>query len=253
MDAVAGILARTEHRPWPVPDRPWIMRQTWRDLAFLHWSCDAELLRPHVPAGLELDTFDGRAWIGVVPFHMTGIRLRGLPPVPGTHAFAELNVRTYVRGADRAGVWFFSLDAASTLAVEVARAWFHLPYFRASMRTEERDGRIEYASERRDRRGADAELVARYRGLGPAPAARGSLEHWLTERYCLFASRRGSVVVADIHHVPWPLERAEVDIERCTMTDGHGVSVAGRAPLAHFAKRLDVVVWAPRPFTRAFA
>lgn len=234
-----------------MPERPWIMRQTWRDLAFLHWPCTAASLAPHIPRGLELDTFDGRAWIGVVPFRMTGIRLRGLPPVPGTHAFPELNVRTYVTGGGRAGVWFFSLDAASTLAVEVARAWFRLPYFRASMRTAECDGWIDYASERRDSRGAAATLSARYRGVGPAPAPRGSLEHWLTERYCLFAERRGTLQVGDIQHSPWPLERAEVELERCSMTDAYGVSVAGRAPLAHFAKRLDVLVWAPRPLTGA--
>src|SRR5437867_5100192 len=125
------LLNQTSHRPWPLPSRPWVTTMRWHDLLFLHWPVRPEIIRPLIPNGLELDTFDGAAWIGVVPFRMTGVRLRWLPPLPGISAFPELNVRTYVRVRDRPGVYFFSLDAGSRTAVAMARAWFHLPYFHA--------------------------------------------------------------------------------------------------------------------------
>ena len=123
-----------DHRPTPLPRAPWVMKQRWEDLLFAHWPCDMSQLRAQVPAALEIDTFDGQAWIGIVPFRMSGVRLRWVPPLPGTSAFPELNVRTYVRAGARRGVWFFSLDASSPAAVKAARWWFHLPYFHADMR-----------------------------------------------------------------------------------------------------------------------
>src|SRR6478736_184531 len=116
----SAILRQTAHRPWSLPDGPWTMTQTWHDLLFAHWRIRLDVMRPLVPRELEIDTFDGSAWIGVVPFRMSAVRMRGLPPVPGASAFPELNVRTYVRYGGRAGVWFFSLDAESALAVFAA-------------------------------------------------------------------------------------------------------------------------------------
>src|SRR5262245_39338566 len=125
------ILDRIAHRPWPQPDGPWVMAQTWHDLLFAHWRIDSALLRPQIPSALEIDTFDGEAWIAVVPFRMSGVRLRMAPQVPGLSAFPEVNVRTYVKADGKPGVWFFSLDATNAVAVAAARLTFHLPYFRA--------------------------------------------------------------------------------------------------------------------------
>src|SRR4029079_1151950 len=110
-DPVATVVSGA--RGWPVPPRPWLLRMVWEDLLFAHWPCDPAALEPHLPPGLALDTFDGRAWLGVVPFRISGIRARGLPAIPGLRGFLELNLRTYVVAGGKPGVWFFSLDAAS--------------------------------------------------------------------------------------------------------------------------------------------
>lgn len=248
MSATARAAFATAHRPWPVPEAPWVMAQVWHDLLFAHWPVSPESLRARVPAELELDTFDGSAWIGIVPFRMSGVRLRGLPAVPGTSAFPELNVRTYVRVGDRPGVWFFSLDAANALAVAVARAWFDLPYFRARMSCAARGEEIDYASERTHRGAPAAAWRGTYAPTGPVElAARGTLEHWLTERYCLYArSPAGRIRRGEIHHEPWPLQPARARIAVDTMATAHGIALPDRAPHLLFARRLDVRIWAPR-------
>src|SRR5215213_585770 len=133
MQNARAILSDPGHRLWPRPRRPWVMAQTWTHLLFAHWPLPPEAVRPLIPAGLPLDTFDGQAWVGIVPFQVVGLRARWLPPIPGTANFPELNVRTYITRDDKPGVWFFSLDAANRLAVEAARASYHLPYFKADM------------------------------------------------------------------------------------------------------------------------
>ena len=229
-----------DHRPWPLPDRPWSWRQSWRDLLFAHWAVDAALVRPLIPEGLALQEFDGTAWIAVVPFRMSGVMRRPLPDLPWISAFPELNVRTYVERDGRSGVWFLSLDATNPLAVWAARRFFHLPYHRATMSLEHDAERITYHSVRES---------ARFEGIyGPTSdvyrAAPGALEHWLTERYCLYAQdARGVLWCNDVHHAPWPLQRAEADIRVNTMLSPHGLTVPTSAPLLHFARRLDVVVW----------
>jgi uncharacterized protein len=241
-----------EHRPWPRPAGPWVMRQTWHDLLFAHWPVPAAKLRaalsPDPATGLALDTFDGAAWVGVVPFRMSGVRPRGLPPLPRLSAFPELNVRTYVTLGDRPGVWFFSLDAGNALAVRIARRWFHLPYFAARMACEGEGGGLRYASERAHAGAPPARFLARYAPAGAvAPSRPGTLEHWLTERYCLYAydARAGRLLRGEIHHARWPLQPAEAEIEACAMTAGHGFELPDAAPLLHFARRLDVIVWSP--------
>jgi len=243
------ILNETAHRPWPMPDAPWLMSQSWHDLLFAHWPMDADALRPHVPAGFEIDRHDGQAWVGIVPFRMTNVAPRGIPALPWISAFAELNVRTYVRAGGRAGVYFFSLDAANPVAVGVARTMAYLPYFTADMDVEEEDGWIHYQSRRKGADAPPAELVAKYRAVGPPEIpAEGSLEYFLTERYCLFTvdpsfhSHR-----VDIHHPPWPLQAAEAEITVNTMADAAGIRLPSMAPLLHFARRQDVVAWNLRP------
>jgi uncharacterized protein len=242
-----SVLQETAHRPWPLPDGPWVMAQSWHDLLFAHWPVDAAALHPFLPSKLQIDTFEGRAWLAVVPFRMTGVRMRGAPVVPWLSAFPELNVRTYVTFGGKPGVWFFSLDAGNSVAVAIARAWFHLPYFRARMNCTEREGWICYQSER-THRGAPAGLLAgRYRRLGEVfRPQHGTLEHFLTERYCLYTTNwRGQIIRGEIHHPPWPLQRAEAEFAGNSMTASLGIALALR-PLLHFARRQNVLVWPPR-------
>lgn len=216
-------------------------RQSWHDLLFAHWPVPAAALRRLVPAGLNIDEFQGTSWVGVVPFRMTGVAARGLPDLPGLSAFAELNVRLYVERDGKPGVWFLSLDAASAAAVWTARRFFHLPYHHARMRVTGQQ-RIDYWSERR---APPVRFAANYGPTGPAmPAARpGTLEHFLTERYCLYAQAPGGGLRRlEIHHLPWPLQPASAEITRNELLAPHGLEIAG-APLLHFARRLDVVMW----------
>jgi uncharacterized protein len=227
------------------------MAQSWHDLLFAHWPIDAALLRPHIPAALAIDTFEDQAWIAVVPFRMSGVRLRGTPAVPWLSAFPELNVRTYVVADRKPGVWFFSLDAHNPIAVAVARAWFHLPYFRARMNCAERAGWIGYASERNHRGANPAILQAKYRPAGAAFQAReGTIEHFLTERYCLYAAdSQGRIVRGEIHHPPWQLQVADAEFQQNSMAHAVGIALPSQKPLLHLARRQDVVSWNPRPVT----
>jgi uncharacterized protein YqjF (DUF2071 family) len=245
---MSAIVEDVAHRPWPLPGGPWVMAQSWHDLLFAHWPVDARVLRQLVPPRLQVDVFEGRAWVAVVPFHMTGVRLRGTPALPWLSAFPELNVRTYVTCDGKPGVWFFSLDAGNPVAVAIARAWFHLPYFRARMSCAERGGWIHYQSER-THRGAPAGLLeGRYRPVGEAfSPQRGTLEHFLTERYCLCtANGDGRIIRGEIHHPPWPLQRAEAEFARNSMTASLDIPRTSQ-PLLHFARRQDVLVWPPKP------
>jgi hypothetical protein len=233
-------LAHLAHRPWPLPSKPWQWRQSWRDLLFAHWPVPAAALRARVPARLTVQEFDGTAWIGVVPFRMAGVMRRPLPDLPGISAFPELNVRTYVELDGKPGVWFFSLDATNPLAVWAARRFFHLPYYRARMSLLESSDGFRYSSAR-----AGAEFAGTYAPTSsPYLAKPGSLEHWLTERYCLYAQEPGGAILRnEVHHAPWPLQSARATIECNTMAESHGLPLAGPPALLHFAKRLDVVVW----------
>jgi uncharacterized protein len=244
------ILRDVAHRPWPLPASPWVMAQSWHDLLFAHWPVDTVKLSAQIPERLKIDTFDGRAWLAVVPFRMTGVRLRGTPAVPWLSAFPELNVRTYVSCDGKPGVWFFSLDAGNSLAVAIARAWFHLPYFRARMRCCDRDGWIEYASQRAHSGASPAALQARYRPVAPAFfPQRGTLEHFLTERYCLFTlDGRRQLIRGEIHHRPWPLQHAEAQFACNTMSESLGIALEPQ-PLLYFARRQDVLVWPPAHLT----
>ncbi|MEO5894901.1 MAG: DUF2071 domain-containing protein [Vicinamibacterales bacterium] len=236
------ILNEIDHRPWLMPESPWLMTQTWNDLLFAHWPVGAAELRPLVPPMLELDLFEGQAWIAVVPFHMSNVVPRGVPALPWISAFPELNVRTYVRLNGRGGVYFFSLDATNPVAVGIARTLVHLPYFRAAMTVDDKDGWVSYQSSRSS---APAEFVGRYRPVGPAAApASGTLEHFLTERYCLFTTdNSGRALSLDIHHPPWLLQLAEAEIARNTMALAAGITLPAIAPLLHFSKRQDMVGW----------
>jgi uncharacterized protein YqjF (DUF2071 family) len=240
-------LRSTEHRPWPLPAGAWLGRQSWVDLLFAHWPVAVEQVRHLVPPRLTIQEFDGSTWVGLVPFRMEGVMLRGLPDSRYVSAFPELNVRLYVELDGAPGVWFLSLDADNALAVWGGRNLFHLPYHRARMRVRSHGDAIDYESRRDDGSGSTARYRGRHRPLGERFRAQpGTLEHWLTERYCLYAqSPRGTLRRTEVHHAPWPLQPAEVTIVENQMFAPHGITVSG-TPLCHFARRLDVLVWPPR-------
>jgi uncharacterized protein YqjF (DUF2071 family) len=239
------ILNEVAHRPWPMPDTPWVMTQTWHDLLFAHWPVDASALREKVPSEFDLDLFDGTGWLGIIPFHMTNVAPRGVPSLPWISEFPELNVRTYVRFQDRPGIYFFSLDAGSRLAVQAARALLNLPYYSAAMGVRWQGDNVEYDS-RREGGSLAAVFSATYQPIGPSFAAvRGSLEDFLTERYCLYnLDHLGAPYRLEIHHPPWQLQAAEAEFTRNTMGDAAGLSIS-EMPLLHFSRRQDMVAWAP--------
>lgn len=247
-DAIEAALSLTAHRPWPMPEGSWVMYQRWERLLFAHWPVDVAALRAHVPPPLDIDLHDGQAWLAVTAFDLSQLRARGLPPLPGASSFPELNVRTYVRLGDKPGVFFFSLDAGSRLAVGAARTAYALPYHHADMVIEPHGEWLHYRCER------DPETVfeARYRPVGSAFRPEpGTLEHFLTERYALYASPRANVVHrGDIHHGPWLLRPAEAEISRNTMADAAGIRLRDRAPLLHYAERQDVLLWPPKDPTK---
>jgi uncharacterized protein YqjF (DUF2071 family) len=242
---VPFVLGAVDHRPWPLPDEPWVMLQSWHELLFAHWPVPIPVIRDLIPATLQIETFAGEAWVGVVPFRMTGVRPRLIPALPWFSAFPELNVRTYVKSGEKPGVWFFSLDATNRIAVEMARTWYKLPYFVAEIAVRCADNRIHYSSRRKDKRSAPAELIAYYHATGEVRRAeRGSLEEWLTARYCLYAAdHHQQLYRAEIHHLPWPLQPAEAEFQANSMAAPLGITLPDIKPLLHFARRLDVIIW----------
>jgi uncharacterized protein YqjF (DUF2071 family) len=221
--------------------------QRWRNLLFLHWEVPSEVLAPLVPASLTVDTFEGKAWIGLVPFTMRDVGFHFAPPVPTARHFHETNLRTYVHRDGRdPGVWFFSLDAASTLAVVGARVGFHLPYFRASMRMEIDGDRVRYQSERKwpGPRPADLELSYRI-GDAIGEAQPDSFEHFLAERYILYAERRrgGALGLGRVHHRPYPLRRARVESLRESIVRAAGLPEPSTSPHVLYSDGVDVDIF----------
>lgn len=239
--------AATPYRPYPPPSAPYVMHQAWHNLLFMHWRVPYESLRAIIPPGLPLDTFDGDAYIGVVPFMMREVRLRFAPAVPWLSFFPELNVRTYVTLNERPGVYFFSLDAGNPAAVEIARTLFHLPYQNATMECTQNGATIHYASTRTDSRAAPAYFRATYRPTGaPFIPERNSLEYFLTARYCLYTTDSHSKLLrGEIHHAPWHLQPADAEIETNTMTEPIGIKLPNDSPLLHFSKSIEMVAWLP--------
>jgi uncharacterized protein len=235
-------LRRRAHRQWPLPARPWVMGQTWERLAFLHWPVDPDVLADVLPPGVEPDLYDGSAWVGVTPFEVHSFRLRLTLPVPLISTFPEINVRTYVTSAAKPGIWFMSLDTSSRLAVLAARMAYRLPYHHAGRQASRQHGAwVQFASVRGD---GGARFAARYRPTGPVREAQaGSFEHFMAERYCLYTvDEQLQLLRGDIHHRPWPLQPADVEITENTMARPYGIELTGD-PRVHYAERLDVVFW----------
>lgn len=250
------VLQSTTHRPYPLPSGPWRLRQRWRDLLFAHYPVPPATVAPLLPPGLELDTYDGAAWLGVVPFWMDHVESRTVGSlavgVPTVRAFNELNLRTYVRSprTGLSGVYFFALDCSSALATLGARVLFHLPYFPALMSRSITGNVTDYRSRR-----ILCQPAPRFEAsFGPAapvvPSTAGSLPAFLTERYCLFTSSRGRILRGDIHHLPWPLQAAEAEIRIDELPEAHGMRLGADVPVLHFARSLEVYLWGLEPDVR---
>lgn len=234
----------TSHRQYPRPETPWLMKQTWENLLFAHWPVPIEMMRSLIPAPIKLDTFDGVAWIGLVPFEITTMHVHGVPPIPGVSRFPEVNVRTYVSYADKPGVYFFSLDAGHRLAVQAARQMFHLPYYHARFQIDVHQHQVYYRMERTHHHAPPAQLDATYAPVGDVfESVPGSVEAWLTDRYCLYVSHGGQLYRGDIHHSAWPLQRADMELGTNTLFDAYGWPTPKVEPLCHFAQKQETLFW----------
>jgi uncharacterized protein len=211
---------------------------------FAHWPVAAARLRSLVPPSVSIQELDGTSWVGVVPFRMRGVMRRPLPDLPGVSAFPELNLRLYVEVEGKPGVWFVSLDAANRLAVWAARRFFHLPYFRADMDVRDDGRQIHYRSVRLSK-GPCVAFRGAYAPTSDAFEAKpGTIEHFLTARYCLYTQDPdGTIVRANIHHAPWSLHTATAEIAENTIGHGQGIELEGPPILLHFSRRIDIVVW----------
>jgi uncharacterized protein len=230
------------------PSQRVVMRPAWHDLLFLHWETDADALARLLPPGLQLDTFEGRAYVGLVPFTMTGVRPRGLPHLPPLRGvwedFHETNVRTYVRHPHGRGVWFFSLDAASAPAVVAARGWYKLPYFYAHMKLQKQGDVLRYGSRRLWPSPTPAECQISVVPQGEiAPAVPGTLEYFLVERYLLYSFSRGQLFAGRVHHKPYQIQSAQVLSLQENLIAAANIVRPDTPPLAHFSRgvRVDIL------------
>ena len=235
----------TAHRPWPLPDRPWLMTMSWVNLLAAHWPVAPKELEDRIPRGLRLDTWEGDAWISVVPFEMANVLPRGLTWWPRPMRFPELNVRTYVTAnGEKPGVWFFNLEAASRLAVWGARNFFHLPYFNARMSVDIDGECVDFESIRTHRQARPAKFVASYEPTGPAQTAQpDTFDQWIMERYCLYAANASKLYRCDVQHPPWPLRPASADIEVNTLFEAIDLELPNEPRCAHYARGIDVLGW----------
>ena len=226
------------------PEGAAIMHQNWDNLLFLHWPIDAGAIRHLIPQALELDTFDGVAWIGLTPFALNHLRLIALPEVPGLGSFLEVNVRTYVHYQGRPGIWFFSLDASKLIPTIAARIAFMLPYFKAEMTINERDGEFQFASRRSGP--PSAEMRTHWRtGIRLRAPDPDSLAFFLVERYCLFAGSNENLRTTRVYHAPWILEEAHIRSHQSTMIASLGLPEPSAGPLSHFSRSMHVEIWPP--------
>ncbi len=242
MDRITPTLKPTNQRV--------VQRQRWANLLFLHWVVDAEPLQKILPPGLTLDTFEGKAYVGLVPFTMTGVRPVWAPPVKPISNFHETNLRTYVHfNGENPGVWFFSLDAANSLAVKIARTFWKLPYHRADMTMDvqhptDTSTRVHYVTRRMWPEPLPAECRVDYTVDSPViPATPGTLEHFLAERYLLYAYRDGALYRGQVYHTPYPLQVSEVQSLNESMVRAAGINRPDAAPLSHYASEVDVHIY----------
>ena len=238
------VLDAIDHRPWPLPQSRAVMVQTWHDLLFAHWPVPADVFKEKMPAGVELDTFGGQAWLGVIAFRLSDVRLNGIRAFPFVSHFPEVNVRTYVTRDAKPGVFFLSLDADNPLGIALAKTWFRLNYYQAQIEMKACNSGIDFRSRRRQRGALGAQFEVTYRPCGPQFRARGgSLEAWLTERYCYYAEAHSRLYRCEIHHPPWRLQMAQAEIRSNTMALSHGIELPATEPLLHYCRKMQALIW----------
>jgi uncharacterized protein YqjF (DUF2071 family) len=233
------------HRPWPIISQNWIIRQSWSNVLFIHWPISAELLRPHIPRSLEIDTFDGTAWMSVVVFVMEGIYLRGLSALSVTPKFAEINVRTYVHLDGKPGVYFMSLDVGDLASLMIAKRWYRLPYKAAQISFQKEGRTFLCQSLRKGKSNVPIGFHGNFIPLsGVYLSKKEMFDYWLTERYCFFsANKRGNIYGGEIHHQPWPLQKVEIEICRNSLFTPFQFDLSEEKTIAHFSKGLDTLFW----------
>jgi uncharacterized protein YqjF (DUF2071 family) len=240
-------LPHTSRQPWPLSGERWLWRQTWRDLAFIHYRIDKEVLRPRIPSDLTIDEYDGSAWVALVPFEMYDVMLGRWPSIPPLRRFPELNFRTYVHGEGRGGVWFFSLDTDCWPIVLGGRYLYHLPYFKAQMRHRAENGTIHFESRRT---GGGPRFVASYKPKGTLFFPKsGTFEQWMAERYCLYTLISGETHRLEVHHRPWPIQCAEVTDLSSDMLESELLSPLDPQAICHYSPGVEVVTFKARKTT----
>ena len=244
VDISDRLAARARPGGWP------LMYQSWRNLLFMHWRLPVQELRPHIPEPLEIDTFDGSAWIAITPLSLWNVRPIFVPPVPFVSEFLEINVRTYVHYENVPGVWFFSLDANSWFAVAGARLFYLLPYHIAEMESERVDQTIDFRSERQDGKGGSFNARWTSTSENLAMSTPGSLEFFLTERYCLYTASRRDIYRCRIHHQPWKLGAATVESFETDLFAANELPTPAGSPLLHATEPVDVEVWGLERITK---
>lgn len=234
------------HRPWPLPSKKWIMKQTWKNLFFAHWPIPVEYLRPYIPSSLHIDTFDGSAWLGVVAFEMEGIYFRGLKAMSVTPKFTEINVRTYVHFNGKPGVYFLSLDVGDRASLLIASRWYRLPYQPAQITFKREKDTFHIQSIRNQKTINPIEFMGEFVPLSDVYyPQKGTLDHWATERYCLFSTDKlgKQLYCGEIHHSAWPIQKVEGAIDRNSLFTPFQLRPSETKPIVHYSRGLDTLFW----------
>lgn len=235
----------TRSTPKDIAGRKWIIAQTWSRLLFAHWPVSAQAVRDLVPEPLEIDTFDGQAWLGIVALRMSGIRMRFLPFLPYPFPFNQLNVRTYVRDGDKPSIYIFSMDISDPLFVIGSKLTYRLPSYNADISLTAHERRISFSSKRETARTAPAVFNCEYEPVSPPYISEpDTLEHWLTERYRMYCQQphhnAATLISGDVHHMPWRLQRANAMVGSNTMAEALNIPLPAAAPLVHYAEGVRV-------------
>jgi uncharacterized protein YqjF (DUF2071 family) len=220
----------------------------WLSPLFVHWPIAPEKVRPLIPSSLEIDTFDNQAWLTALPFRMAGSRLRYTPALPWLSNFLELNVRTYVRFGETGGVWLLGAEVANPIVARGARLFLDMPFYCARMSCVKANGGLRYSTQRAQRGAPPAQFIVEYRPVGPVYQVEpGTLDDWLTERYCVYSTdRKGRLMRGDIHHIRWPLQQVEAEIQANTLLATLGLNVSQTPSLLHYSPGVAVVAWLPK-------
>lgn len=230
---------QTAHRPWLIPSKPWVFRQSWVDLCFVHFEVPEQVLRSSLPPALEVDTFQGKAWIGLVPFGMQDVMIRPFPNLLYFSAFNEFNVRTYVIYQGKPGVYFFSLDCPNRVAIWIGNRFFKMPYLKSDIVRQMKEDKTYFYCKRRNSRKV---FEANYRPISdPLNYPKDSFEIWATERYCCYSrDKNDHCYRCEIQHLPWPLQKAEIEIIQNDISD---FDLGEQHPSVLYSKKLEVIAW----------